>query len=167
MLEGFGLYPVVLQIDPDSYEGDWRHVARFRNRTGWLLVAEAEIWVGDEHRATMPLIVGCDQWDEPIPSLIAANLLRCASSLPQACDDYPPALLDLLVEQESDEVRQRWLRETNAEIALIHEAGERAVRELEECADAQMQASDRLIADLSQILVGWRARMTLIARMLS
>lgn len=150
MLEGFGLYPVCLQIDLDSYEGDWRHVARFRNRTGWLLVAEAEIWVGDEHQATMPLIVGCDEWDEPIPSFIAANLLRCASSLPQLCDDFPPAVLELLIERERGEVRKRWLRESNAAIARIHEAGERAVRELEDGVDAQMRASNRLIADLSR-----------------
>lgn len=150
MLEGFGLYPVCLQIDLDSYEGDWRHVARFRNRTGWLLVAEAEIWVGDEHQATMPLIVGCDEWEEPIPSFIAANLLGCASSLPQLCDDFPPAVLELLIERERGEVRKRWLRESNAAIARIHEAGERAIRELEEGVDAQMRASDRLIADLSR-----------------
>ncbi|WP_374283108.1 hypothetical protein [Novosphingobium sp.] len=150
MLEGFGLYPVCLQIDLDSYEGDWRHVARFRNRTGWLLVAEAEIWVGDEHQATMPLIVGCDEWDEPIPSFIAANLLRCASSLPLLCDDFPPAVLELLIERERGEVRKRWLRESNAAIARIHEAGERAIRGLEDGVDAQMRASDRLIADLSR-----------------
>lgn len=150
MLEDFGLYPVCLQIDLDSYEGDWRHVARFRNRTGWLLVAEAEIWVGDEHQATMPLIVGCDEWDEPIPSFIAANLLRCASSLPQLCDEFAPDALELLIERERGEVRKRWLRESNAAIAHIHEAGERAVRELEEGVDAQMRASDKLIADLSR-----------------
>lgn len=150
MLEGFGLYPVCLQIDLDSYEGDWRHVARFRNRTGWLLVAEAEIWIGDEHKATMPLIVGCNEWDEPIPSFIAANLLRCASSLPQLCDDFPPAVLELLIERERGEVRKRWLRESNAAIARIHEAGERAIRELEEGVDAQIRGSDRLIADLSR-----------------
>lgn len=150
MLEGFGLYPVCLQIDLDSYEGDWWHVARFRNRTGWLLLAEVEIWVGDEHQATMPMIVGCDEWDEPIPSFIAANLLRCASSLPQLCDDFPPAVLELLIERERDEVRKRWLRESNAAIARIHEEGERAIRELEGGLDAQMRASDRLIADLSR-----------------
>jgi hypothetical protein len=150
MLEGFGLYPVCFQIDLDSYEGDWRHVARFRNRTGWLLVAEAEIWVGDERQGTLPLIVGCDQWDEPIPSFIAANLLRCSSSLPQLCDDLPPAVLELLIERERRELRNRWLRESNAAIAQVHEAGERAIRELEDGVDTQMLASDRLIADLSR-----------------
>lgn len=150
MLESFGLYPICLQIDLDSYEGDWRHVARFRNRNGWLLVAEAEIWSGDEQQATMPLIVGCDEWEEPIPSFIAANLLRCASSLPQLCDEFPPAILELLIEHERGEVRKRWLRESDAAIARIHESGQRAVRELEEDVDAQMRASDRLIVNLSR-----------------
>ncbi|PTR05737.1 MULTISPECIES: hypothetical protein [unclassified Novosphingobium] len=150
MLEGFGLYPVCLQIDLDSYDGDWRHVARFRNSSGWLLVAEAEIWVGDKHKATMPLIVGCDEWEEPIPSFIAANLLRCASSLPQLCDEFPPAELELLIERERSEVRKRWLRQSNNAIARIHEAGEHAIRELEDGVDAQMLASNRLIADLGR-----------------
>jgi hypothetical protein len=150
VLDGFGLYPVCLQVDLDSYEGDWRHVARFRNRTGWLLLAEAEIWVGDEHQATLPLIAGCDEWDEPIPSFIAANLLGCASSLPQLCNESPPAVLNLLVERARGEVRKRWLRESNAAIARIHEAGEHAIQELEESVDAQIRASDRLIADLSR-----------------
>ena len=56
MLHGFGLYPVSLQIDVDSYDGDWRHVARFRNRSGWLAVAEAEIWTGNELCATLPIL---------------------------------------------------------------------------------------------------------------
>lgn len=150
MLEGFGLYPVCLQIDLDSYEGDWRHVARFRDRTGWLLVAEAEIWVGTEHQATLPLIVGCDQWDQPIPSFIAANLLRCACSSPQLCDEYPPAPLELLIERERSEVRKRWLRESNAAIARIYDAGDRALRELEGGVEAQLRASDRLISDLNR-----------------
>lgn len=149
MLEGFGLYPVVLQIDPDSYDGDWRHVARFRNRSGWLLVAEAEISVTGQHQATVPMVVGCDEWGEPIPSFIAANLLRCGTSLPQPCDDIPPAELDALIEGELEQVRKRWLRSTNAKIALIHGAGARALRELEGNAEAQLRASDETIAKLS------------------
>lgn len=66
------------------------------------------------------------------------------------CLQIEPAVLELLIERERGEVRKRWLRESNGAIARIHEAGERAIRELEEGVDAQMRASDRLVADLSR-----------------
>lgn len=146
MLHGFGLYPVSLQIDIDSYDGDWRHVAQFRNRSGWLAVAEAEIWSGNDLCATLPMIVGCDENEEEIPAFIAANLLSCATSYPEACYEPPPPALDDLLDQQRAEVRKRWLRENVAAIAAIHEQAEQALLEVETKVAAQTRKSERAIA---------------------
>ena len=146
MLDGFGLYPVSLQIDIDSYDGDWRHVARFRNRSGWLAVAEAQIWSGNELCATLPMIVGCDENEEEIPAFIAANLLGSVTSYPEACYEPAPPALDDLLDQQRAEVRKRWLRENVAAIAAIHEQAEHALLEVETKVAAQTRKSDRAIA---------------------
>ncbi|ALH83127.1 hypothetical protein [Sphingopyxis macrogoltabida] len=152
MLHGFGVYPVSLQIDIDSYEGDWRHVARFRNRSGWLAVAEAEIWTGNELCATLPMIVGCDENEDEIPAFIAANLLDCATSYPKPCYELaPPALDDLLDGQKAD-VRKRWLRENVASIAAIHEQADQALLEVETKVAVQTRKSDKAIARMRRQL---------------
>ncbi len=148
MLHGFGLYPVSLQIDIDSYDGDWRHVARFRNRSGWLAVAEAEIWSDNDLCATLPLIVGCDENEEEIPAFIAANLLGCATSYPEPCYEFAPPVLDDLLDEQRGEVRKRWLRENVAAIAAIHEQAEQALLELENKVAAQTRKSDKAIAHM-------------------
>lgn len=148
MLHGFGLYPVSLQIDIDSYEGDWRHVGRFRNRRGWLAVAEAEIWTGNDLCATLPVIVGCDENEEEIPAFIAANLLACATSYPEPCYEFAPPILDDLLEVEKAEVRKRWLRENVAAIAAIHDQAEQALLDVETKVAIQTRKSDKAIARL-------------------
>ena len=152
MLHGFGLYPVSLQIDIDSYDGDWRHVARFRNRSGWLAVAEAEIWTGNELCATLPIIVGCDENEDEIPAFIAANLLVCATSYPEPCYEFAPPALDDLLDGQKAEVRKRWLRENVAAIAAIHEQAEQALLEVETKVAIQTRKSDRAIARLRRQL---------------
>ena len=152
MLHGFGLYPVSLQIDIDSYDGDWRHVARFRNRSGWLAVAEAEIWTGNELCATLPIIVGCDEHEDEIPAFIAANLLGCATSYPEPCYEFAPPALDELLDGQKAEVRKRWLRENVAAIAAIHEHAEQALLEVETKVAIQTRKSDKAIARLRRQL---------------
>jgi hypothetical protein len=148
MLDGFGLYPVSLQVDIDSYDGDWRHVARFRNRTGWLAVAEAEVWSGHDLCATLPIVAGCDENEEEIPSFIAANLLACASSYPEPCLEVVPEVLDELLETARADVRKRWLRENIATIAAIHEEAEEALHDLESKVAVQSRKSEKAIAQL-------------------
>ena len=152
MLHGFGLYPVSLQIDVDSYDGDWRHVARFRNRNGWLAVAEAEIWTGNELCATLPIIVGCDENEDEIPAFIAANLLGCATSYPEPCYEFAPPALDDLLDGQKAEVRKRWLRENVAAIAAIHEQAEQALLEVETKVAIQTRKSDKAIARMRRQL---------------
>lgn len=152
MLHGFGLYPVSLQIDIDSYDGDWRHVARFRNRSGWLAVAEAEIWTGNELCATLPIIVGCDENEDEIPAFIAANLLGCATSYPEPCYEFAPPALGELLDGQKAEVRKRWLRENVAAIAAIHEQAEQALLEVETRVAIQTRKSDKAIARLRRQL---------------
>jgi hypothetical protein len=147
MLHGFGLYPVSLQIDID-----WRHVARFRNRSGWLAVAEAEIWTGNELCATPPIIVGCDEHEDEIPAFIAANLLGCATSYPEPCYEFAPPALDDLLDGQKAEVRKRWLRENVAAIAAIHEQSEQALLEVETKVAIKTRKSDKAIARLRRQL---------------
>jgi hypothetical protein len=146
MLHGFGLYPVSLKIDIDSYDGDWRHVARFRDRSGWLAVAEAEIWSGHDLCATLPMVVGCDENEEEIPAFIAGNLLGCATSYPESCYEFAPPALDDLLEGQKAEVRRRWLRENVAVIAAIHEQAEQALFEVGTKFAAHTLKSDKAIA---------------------
>jgi hypothetical protein len=146
MLHGFGLYPVSLQIDIDSYDGDWRHVARFRNRSGWLAVAEAEIWSGNDLCTTLPIIVGCDENEEEIPAFIAANMLGCATSYPEPCYEFAPTVLDFMLDAQRTDVRKRWLRENVAVIAAIHERAEQALLEAETKVAAQTRKSGKAIA---------------------
>jgi len=146
MLHSFGLYPVSLLIDIDSYDGDWRHVARFRNRSGWLAVAEAEIWSGNDLCTTLPIIVGCDEHEGEIPAFIAANLLGCATSYPEPCYEFAPLVLDDLLDVQRAEVRKRWLRENVAAIAAIHEQAEQALLEVETKVAVQTRKSDKAIA---------------------
>lgn len=148
MLHGFGLYPVSLQVDIDSYDGDWRHVARFRSRTGWLAVAEAGVWSGNDLCATLPIVVGCDENEEEIPSFIAANLLACAASYPEPCWEFVPQVLDELLETARADVRKRWLRENIATIAAIHEEAEEALHDVESKVAVQTRKSEKAIAQL-------------------
>jgi len=75
MLDGFGFYPLRIEIDLDSYDGPWTHVARFRNRSGWLLVAQAIVSIDHGEVASYPVVVACDEYGEPVPDFMAPNLL--------------------------------------------------------------------------------------------
>jgi hypothetical protein len=147
MLEGFGLAPVCIELDLDSYDGDWRHVARFRGRSGWLTVAEAQLRAG-RHEWTTTLVAACDEWGEAVPSFMAPNLLACACSLPQPCDDYPPAELDTILQLERGELKRRWLRENNQTLKALDAETAAEVERLEAEAKQRMLRRDAAIADL-------------------
>lgn len=126
MLHGFGQASVCLELDLDSYDGPRTHVDRFRNRHGWLMVANTIMTTPDgEHE--FGIVVGCDEWGEAIPAWQAAHLLECACSLPQACDEYAPAVLEAIAQREAREVKLRWLREDNRDLLTLAQAVEAAV----------------------------------------
>ena len=147
MLDGFGLAPVCLQIDLDSYEGPWTHVHRFRGRSGWLVVAGATVFANHQSWDTT-IVVACDEWGEAVPSFMAPNLLACACSRPQPTHDHPPEELDDLLEQEKTNLLAHWLRDTNRGLAELLEASEQRIAALEARTRAFVDAGERQITEL-------------------
>src|SRR5690606_7094053 len=74
--EEFCQAPLCLKIDLDTYENDWRHVARFRGRSGWLIAARATLQSETDIFRTI-VAAACDEWENRIPSFQAAHLLEC------------------------------------------------------------------------------------------
>lgn len=112
MIEEFRQAPLRLELDLDSYEGPWNHVARFRGRGGWLIGAEATLESAtDIFRAI--IVAACDECDNPIPSFQAQHLLECVWTTLEPCDELPPEVLDDLLCEEEGRVYSRWQRETN------------------------------------------------------
>ena len=150
MLDGFGCYPLCIEIDLDSYDGSWTHVARFRNRSGWLLVARATVSVDWVEVADYPIIVACDEYGEAIPDFMAPNLLACACSIPQLCDDFPPEELELQLGEQRNAIRKQWMRDTYSEFAALDEQASRDIENVEGEVAAQLHVADRQIADLGR-----------------
>lgn len=112
MIEEFRQAPLRLELDLDSYEGPWTHVARFRGRSGWLIGAEATLESStDIFRAS--IVAACDECDNPIPSFQAQHLMECLWTTLEPCDELPPEVLDDLLCEEEGRVYSRWQRETN------------------------------------------------------
>ena len=150
MLDGFGCYPLCIEIDLDSYDGSWTHVARFRNRSGWLLVARATVSVDWVEVADYPIVVACDEYGEAIPDFMAPNLLACACSIPQLCDDFPPEELELQLGVQRNAIRKQWMRDTYSEFAALDEQASRDIENVEGEAAAKLRVADRQIADLGR-----------------
>lgn len=147
MLDGFGQAPVCLELDLDSYDGPWTHVERFRGRSGWLVVAEAEVTTADAGWTTT-LVAACDDYGEPVPTFMAPNLLACACSHPQPCRELPPQELDELLDEAAHELRLGWLRDTNRHLHELTRAGADRVAALEAVTRAAVDEADHRIADL-------------------
>lgn len=148
MIDGFGCYPLCIEIDLDSYDGPWTHVARFRRRSGWLLVANAAVSIDYAEVASYPVVVACDEYGEAIPDFMAPNLLACACSHPQLCNEFPPDELEEQLELQSYPIRRRWMRETNSDFAELDARASRDIEEVEGQTAAKLKLCDRQIADL-------------------
>lgn len=147
MLDGFGLAPVCIEFDLDSYEGPWTHVERFRGRSGWLVVAEAEVTSAGGGGDTT-LVAACDDHLDPVPSFMAPNLLACGCSLPGECDEYPPEDLEELLADAAEELKVQWLRGSNAGLAQLTEATFARIAEMEGQVARRIDALEYQIADL-------------------
>ena len=78
MLEEFRQAPLCMELDLDTYEGHWSHVARFRGRSGWLIGANATLESATEiYRTT--IVAACDEQEQPIPAFQAAHLLGASA----------------------------------------------------------------------------------------
>jgi hypothetical protein len=147
MLDGFGLAPVTIQIDLSSYEGSWTHVQRFRGRSGWLIVAAARL-ESEAASWTTTAVAACDEWDNAVPAFMASNLLACACSFPQPCSDYPPDVLDSILEEEEGALITRFLRSGDQELAQLHERTRNLIERLEHSTRAFVRTGERQIAEL-------------------
>lgn len=147
MLEEFCQAPLCLELDLDSYEGDWSHVARFRGRSGWILAANATLESAtDIFRTT--IVAACDEQDHPIPAFQAAHLLECTWSDLRPCSERPPEILDELLCEEEGRVYARWQRENNVALRQHLNAIDDQIAAVE--AGARV-ATDRLLRQIDEL----------------
>ncbi len=147
MLEEFRQAPLCLEIDLDTYEDDWRHVARFRGRSGWLIAARATLQSETEVFRTV-VAAACDEWENPIPSFQAMHLLECVWMKVHPCFDEPPAILQDLLCEEEGQVYARWQRETNAALQQHLIDSEAKIAAVDRAARLASDSRLRQIADL-------------------
>ncbi|MEP3156879.1 MAG: hypothetical protein ABJO64_11220 [Nitratireductor sp.] len=149
MFAEFGEAPLCLELDLDSYEGSWQHIARFRRGSGWLMVAKCTIQ--SEHDIlTAKLVAACDEHEHAIPAFQAAHLTECDWINPTYCDELPPAILDDLICEEEGALIARWHREKNSALAEAFEDQESRIAELEGRAQSIITRNERQIGELRQ-----------------
>lgn len=149
MFAELGQAPKSLKLDLSTYEDSWTHVAAFRREAGWLLMAQATIQ-SEHDLITDRLVVACFDHGEAIPSWRAVHLTQCHWHGLEECWDQPPELLDDLLCEEEGAFYLRWQRETNAELAALHERMQRQLEILEARNRAHSRRLDRQIAELRQ-----------------
>lgn len=149
MFTEFGPAPLCLELDFDSFDGPPHWVARWRKKSGWLMVAKATIQ--SEHDIlTDKLVVACDEQETPIPSFKAVNLIHCGWINPTYCDELPPDILEDLICEEEGALIARWHREKNTALAEAFEDQEARIAELEGRARSMIERSELQIAELRQ-----------------
>lgn len=149
MFAEFGQAPLCLELDLDSYEGPWQHVARFRRGSGWLMVAECTIQ--SEHDIlTARLVAACDEREHPVPAFQAHHLTQCDWINPTYCDELPPDILDDLICEEEGALIARWHREKNSALAEAFENHEARIAELEGRVQSITARNEAQIAELRQ-----------------
>lgn len=147
MLEGFGTYPVSVCIDLDSYPGPSSHTARFRNRSGWLIVAELRI-ESEGHFYSYNVLAACDEYGQAVPVFQAKHLLECGCSFPSLCDEMPNEELDSALDEQIEAAQRQWVRESNAELLALHENAAEELEILEALTQQHIELCDRQIADM-------------------
>lgn len=149
MFAELGQAPKSLKLDLSTYEDSWTHIAAFRRKAGWLLMVRATIQ-SEHDLITDRLVVACFDHGEAIPSWRAVHLTQCHWHGLEECWDEPPELLDDLLCEEEGAFYLRWQRETNVELAALHERMQRQLEILEARNRAQSRRLDRQIAELRQ-----------------
>lgn len=149
MFAEFGQAPLCLELDLDSYDGPWQHIARFRRGSGWLMVAECTIQ--SEHDIlTARLVAACDTHEEPVPAFQAKHLTECDWINPTYCEELPPDILDDLICEEEGALIARWHREKNSALAEAFEDHEARIAELEGRLQSMITRNEAQIAELRQ-----------------
>ena len=149
MFAEFGQAPLCLELDLDSYEGPWQHIARFRRGSGWLIVVKCTIQ--SEHDIlTAKLVAACDEYEHAIPAFQAAHLTECDWINPTYCDELPPDILEDLICEEEGALIARWHREKNIALAEAFEDQEARIAELEGRVQSIIARNERQIGELRQ-----------------
>lgn len=143
----FGQAPLCLELDLSTYDGHWSHVARFRDGRGWLIGATVTLESATEVY-TADIAVACDEWDNPVPSFQAANLLNCSWSDMGPCHIQPPEILDDLLCEEEGRVYAQWQRETNRALQRHILATDEHIAAIERSTRIENDRRLRQIADL-------------------
>jgi GcrA cell cycle regulator len=143
----FGQSPKYLDLDLDSYEESWTHIAAFRGQSGWLLVARATIQSEHDLLRTT-LVAACDENETPIPAWRAMHLTQCRWDRLDHCYEEPPEILDDLLCEEEGAFYARWQREMNTGLAALYDRAQRNIEALEARATARTREVDLQIADL-------------------
>ncbi|NYD91622.1 hypothetical protein [Sphingomonas melonis] len=149
MFPEFGQAPLCLELDLDSYEGPWQHVAAFRGRSGWLMAARATVQSAHDLLRQI-LIAGCDDQENPIPSWRAVHLTECRWQALEHCREQPPELLDDLLCEEEGALYARWQREMNADLAGLADRAAARIAALEARTAAATREAERQIAELNR-----------------
>lgn len=149
MFAEFGQAPLCLELDLDSYDGPWQHIARFRRGSGWLMVAECTIQ-SEYDILTARLVAACDENENPVPSFQAMHLTECDWINPTYCDELPPDILDDLICEEEGALIARWHREKNSALAEAFETHEARIAELEGRVQSMIARNEGQIAELRQ-----------------
>lgn len=149
MFPEFGQAPLCLELDLDSYEGSWTHIAAFRGRSGWLMAARATIQ-SERDLMRRVLLVGCDEYETPIPAWRAEHLTACDWSNLHDCRELPPDLLDDLLCEEEGAFFAMWQRETNAELVALHDQAQHDLAAVDARLSAIQRQADAEILDLQR-----------------
>ena len=147
MFAEFGQAPLSLKLDLSTYEDSWTHVAAFRRAAGWLMMVKATIQ-SEHDLLSDKLVVACFDNGEPIPSWRAVHLTQCHWHGLEPHDEEPPELLDDLLCDEEGAFYLRWQRETNRDLAALHDRTQRQLEILEDRNRIRMREIERQIAEL-------------------
>lgn len=144
-----GSAPICIDLDFDTYEGPWQHVYRFRNQSGWMMIAECTIQ-SEHDMLTQRLTVACEECGEPVPSFQARHLTECDWSNTTTCYDELPEVLDDLLCEEEGALIVRWHREKNAALSHAFDDQEARIETLEAKVKTAIRLNERRAAELRQ-----------------
>jgi hypothetical protein len=156
-VDGFGSFPVAIEIDPDAHDGPSWELFWFRHRTGWLRIVELELRSNARTYAETRVLV-CDSHDEICPPWLAGNLFRAAITGVRPIEDEPPALLDALERAALEDFRKACARDNSRALQRLEEQTALHIGNLERAAEQELEAlRDRLAAWRRAARMGWLA----------
>lgn len=137
-VDGFGLFPVAIEIDPDAHDGPSWELLWFRHRTGWLRLVELELR-SNARTYTETRALVCDSNGEICPPWLTNNLFRAAIVSFGPIDEEPPALLDLMEQDALEGFRRACARENSRALQRLEERTALQIANVEAAAEQEME----------------------------